>query len=293
MSRHPYRADLLLLLAAAIWGSTFVAQRLGMASVGPLTYTGLRFLIGAAAILPLSWRRPASRGEWSAGFVLGLLVAGGVNLQQVGLLYTSVANAGFITGLYVVVVPLLGLLVGQRATAGAWLGALLACAGLYLLCVGEAWVAAWGDGLQLAGTLFWASQMLYAARATRRHDPIRLACIQFAACGALSLVPALAFEPQGAAATWQAMPAILYGGLLSVGCAYTLQLVAQRDVLTAHAAVIMSLEGVFAALAGWAVLGQTLSTRALAGAGLMILAQVVVQLWRAEPPPAAAPQPAR
>lgn len=286
---HPrtFRADLLLLITAAIWGSAFVAQRLGMNAVGPMLYTGLRFTLGALAILPLALllkegrppRRPLSRhGLYLAGAAAGTLLFLGASLQQVGLLYTSVANAGFITGLYVVLVPLIGLLLGQRPHAGIWLGAGLAITGLYLLSVGDGFTIASGDALQLAGAVFWALHVLLLDAVARRTHAVRLACLQFATCALLSMIAAVLFETIDPAAIRAAAPAIAYGGLLSVGLAYTLQVVAQKDAIASHAAIILSMEAVFAALAGWLVLGETLTVRALAGCTLMLAGMLAAQL---------------
>ncbi|TCO80465.1 threonine/homoserine efflux transporter RhtA [Plasticicumulans lactativorans] len=286
---HPrtFRADLLLLITAAIWGSAFVAQRLGMNAVGPMLYTGLRFTLGALAILPLALllkegrppRRPLSRrGLYLAGATAGVLLFLGASLQQVGLLYTSVANAGFITGLYVVLVPLIGLLLGQRPHAGIWLGAGLAITGLYLLSVGDGFTIASGDALQLIGAVFWALHVLLLDAVARRTHAVRLACLQFATCALLSMIAAVLFETIDLAAIRVAAPAIAYGGLLSVGLAYTLQVVAQKDAIASHAAIILSMEAVFAALAGWLVLGETLTVRALAGCTLMLAGMLAAQL---------------
>src|SRR5690606_10706278 len=170
MRSQALRADLLMLLTAMIWGSAFVAQRLGMDAVGPFLYTGLRFTLATLALLPLVlWLgkrdgehkpEPVSRGLLLGGLAMGLALSLGINLQQVGLLFTSGTNSGFITGLYVIVVPLLGLLIGQRTGLGTWLGAVLAVVGMFLLSVGEGFQVASGDWLQLAGAFVWGVHVL-------------------------------------------------------------------------------------------------------------------------------------
>lgn len=282
------RAELLLLIAAIIWGSAFVAQRMGMAHVGPFTYNGVRFLLGALSLLPLlllSRKRSVTsnltnhRAIVGGSLLAGLLLFVGASLQQVGIVYTTAGKAGFITGLYVVIVPLLGLLWGQHTPRNTWIGAGLAMIGLYFLTVTEAFTLAQGDGLVLIGALFWAGHVLVIGWLSGRYiEPVLLACLQFIVCGVLSLAVALLLEPMSWAGLMDTAWPILYGGLLSVGVAYTLQVVAQRDAPPAHAAIILSLETVFAVLAGWLVLQESLSGRALLGCGLMFAGMLLSQL---------------
>ena len=291
MQRSSLKADLLMVLTAAIWGSTFVAQQLGMEGVGPFTYTGARMLLGVALIAPLwNWRGgpfaslPAhhSQGLWGAGLLLGLVLFCAINLQQVGLLGTSVSNAGFITGLYVVIVPVLLRLGGTHITRQAWIAVALATAGLYFLSVKpDAGIAA-GDWLQLGGALLWAVHVLLVGRLTRRHDPLRLSVLQYLVAGLLSLAVALLQESITLAGLQQAAGAIAWGGLLSIGVAYTLQAIVQRDALASHAAVIYSSEGLFSALGGWLVLGEQIGLRGWSGAALLLAAMLLAQ-WRFKP----------
>lgn len=283
------KAELLLLLAAVIWGSAFVAQRIGMEYVGPFTYNGVRFILGALSLLPLlllgrRLRNVPSDGWWptlTGGLLAGLLLFAGASLQQVGIVYTTAGKAGFITGLYVVVVPLLGLLWGQRTPWGTWAGAAFAVAGLYLLTVTDDLTLAEGDSLVLIGAFFWAGHVLVIGWLSGRHiEPVLLACQQFVVCAVLSLAVAVVIEPITLAALKGAAAPILYGGLLSVGVAYTLQVVAQRDAPPAHAAIILSLETVFATLAGWWLLQETLSGRGLIGCALMFAGMLLSQLGK-------------
>ncbi|WP_071871847.1 DMT family transporter [Atopomonas hussainii] len=289
MARHSLRADLLMLLTALIWGTTFVAQKMGMDAIGPFLYTGLRFALGAVLLIPVlywfSLRRraqntvsPVNRSAILGGIALGVVLTIGINLQQVGLMFTTVTNSGFITGLYVIMVPLLGLLIGQRTGAGTWLGASLAVVGMYLLSVGENFSVASGDWLQLAGAVIWGVHVLLAGRMASRHDPILIAYVQFITCALISSLLALAFEPWVLEKIIQALPAIVYGGALAVAVGFTLQLVAQRDAPPAHAAIILSLEAVFAAMAGWVMMDETLTLRGFIGCGLMFAGMLVAQL---------------
>jgi drug/metabolite transporter (DMT)-like permease len=285
----------LLLLAAAIWGFAFVAQRAGMAHVGPFTFNAVRFALGGLVLLPLIALRgrrspvsPAAQlpaaGRWIWwGTAAGLVLFAGASLQQTGIVFTTAGKAGFITGLYVIIVPLGGLLWRQRTAAPAWLGAVLAVAGLYFLSLSGGLRMVRGDLLVLAGAFFWAGHVQLIGWLSPRTDPIRLACLQFFACAAASLLAAVFVEP----AFFQRMTApglraaawpILYAGLLSTGVAYTLQVVAQRRAPPAHAAIILSLEAVFAALGGWFLLKEVLSRRELFGCLLMLAGMLLSQI---------------
>jgi len=287
-----------MLLAALIWGSAFVAQRLSLDAIGPFLFTGLRFLLGAAVVtVLLACLRPArsriadagpaagatggSHSLVMSGAVLGLLLAAAISMQQIGLQYTKIANAGFISSLYVVIVPLLGVLMRHQTATGTWLGALLAALGMYFLSVNEQFVILYGDWYQLAGAFVISAQVMLVSRFARRHDPLKLALVQFVTCGVVCLAVGIVCEPLRLADIVRAAPTIIYGGALSVGIAYTIQVVAQKDAAPAHAAVIFSMEGVFAALAGWLVLGETLSSRSLVGCGLMLAGLIVCQVMPA------------
>jgi drug/metabolite transporter (DMT)-like permease len=297
-TRKHLRANLLMLLAALIWGSAFVAQRLSLDAIGPFLFTGLRFLLGAAVVtVLLACLRPArsriahtdpaagatggSHSLVMSGAVLGLLLAAAISMQQIGLQYTKIANAGFISSLYVVIVPLLGVLMRHQTATGTWLGALLAALGMYFLSVNEQFVILYGDWYQLAGAFVISAQVMLVSRFARRHDPLKLALVQFVTCGVVCLAVGVVCEPLRLADIVRAAPTIIYGGALSVGIAYTIQVVAQKDAAPAHAAVIFSMEGVFAALAGWLVLGETLSSRSLVGCGLMLAGLIVCQVMPA------------
>lgn len=289
MERATLKSDLLLLLAAAIWGFAFVAQRVGMDYVGPFTFNGVRFALGSFSLLPLlaaSRRmRPAGKPLQSrfvrlcGGILAGGVLFAGASLQQVGLLYTTAGKAGFITGLYVVIVPILGLLWKQRTDAGTWIGAFLAATGLYLLSVKASLHIAAGDLLEVIGAVFWALHVLIIGWLSPKTHPVGLAVVQFAVCALLSLIVAFVFETVAMETIRQAAIPILYGGLLSVGVAYTLQVVVQRSAHPAHAAIILSLEAVFAALGGWMILDERLSLRAAAGCVLMLTGMLLSQLW--------------
>lgn len=300
------RSDLLLLLAAAIWGFAFVAQRVGMEHTGPLTFNGVRFALGAAALLPLIWWRGRLKvrercagtsgtarhgGQLCCGLVLGVVLFGGATLQQTGLVYTTAGKAGFITGLYVVLVPLLGLGLGARTRGATWLGATLAAVGLYLLSVTGRLHMELGDLLVLGSALFWAVHVLLIGRWAPGTDPVQLACLQFAVCSALSLAGAFVLEDPAWSQLRDALWPLLYAGLMSTGVAYTLQVVAQRHAPPAHAAIILSLESVFAVLGGGVILGERLALRGWVGCALMLAGMILSQLGPAGRRPAVATPP--
>jgi len=301
MNNRALRADILLFVTAAIWGFAFVAQRLGMDHVGPLTFNGIRFALGGLALIPLALRLEKNRAATytpagtrriaTGGIALGVVLFFGASLQQAGLAGPQLAafgldastagKAGFITGLYVVLVPICGLFLRERPGWGTWVGAILAVIGMYLLSVTADLSVAFGDLLVLVSALFWTTHVLLVGKLSPgmdAADAIKLSIVQFLACAALSLAVAFATEPVALASIADAGVPILYGGLMSVGIAYTLQIVAQRDAPSAHAAIIMSLEAVFAAIGGCVLLDETLTVRALIGCGLMLAGMVLSQL---------------
>nr|WP_320134803.1 DMT family transporter [uncultured Amphritea sp.] len=297
METRNIRADLTLLLVAAIWGLAFVAQRLGMDHLGPFSFNAARFLLGALSLLPLLLIfRPKAGSTEPKAMLRGSIAAGiflflGASLQQVGLIWTSAGNAGFITGLYIIIVPLIGLLLGHVTRLNTWIGGLLAVLGLYFLTVtqqpGESFSINTGDLLVLGSAFFWAGHVVIIGKLASQLDNLRLAIIQFFICALLSFIVAIIFEQDSLSLNnivlaWQP---IAYAGLLSVGVAYTLQVVAQRDAPASHAAIIMSLEAVFAVIGGWWLLNEAFSQRAMIGCSLMLLGMIAsqVNLFRRRP----------
>jgi drug/metabolite transporter (DMT)-like permease len=286
------KSDALLLTTAIIWGFAFVAQRVGMDYVGPFTFNGIRFAIGSLSLLPLVLMsreqrtatnkilpNPGLKTILFGGAALGLALFSGASLQQIGLVYTTAGKAGFITGLYVIMVPVLGLFWKQQPKIGTWIGAILAAIGLYFLSVTEQFTIEMGDLLVLIGAIFWAAHVLIVGWLSPRINPIKLAFSQYVACSILSLITASVVELITLSSIFEAAIPILYAGLLSVGIAYTLQVIAQRDAHPAHAAILLSLEAVFAAVGGWLILGEIISPRGLVGCGLMLAGMLLSQLW--------------
>jgi drug/metabolite transporter (DMT)-like permease len=255
--------------------------------MGPFTFNAIRFSLGAVALVPLLlWQRkkgvdrpqvPLRKLVWPM-LAIGVILFAGASLQQVGLLGTTAGKAGFITGLYVILVPLLALTWGRRTHAAHWIGAVLAVVGLYLLSVKSGFSISPYDLIVLVGAFVWAGHVHLIDRYAGQVGPVRLAMVQFAITGLLSGIVALLFETVTVSAIAAGIWPILYGAFLSVGLAYTLQIVAQRTADPAHAAIILSLEGAFAALGGWLVLQETLSARGLLGCALMLAGTLVSQV---------------
>lgn len=283
------QANLLLVLIALIWGSAFVAQSQGMADIGPMAFTGVRFLIGALVVAPLAWRewralaargRAPTRTDWAHIGGLGLLMLLGAAMQQIGIVSTTVTNAGFLTALYVPLVPVLGwLLMRQLPHWSVWPGALACLIGAFLLSGAHELIIGPGDAWVIASAFPWALHVLLVGRvADRMAAPFLVAAGQFLVCGLLALAHALAFEPISWVGLQAAALPIAYTGLLSVGVAFTAQVVAQRYAHAADAAIILSSETLFAAIFGYLLMGDRLNTAGLAGCGLILCSMLLIQL---------------
>lgn len=289
MKSQEMRSNMLLMLTAAIWGFAFVAQRLGMQYVGAFTFNGVRFALGSISLIPLIiyFRRKkaveqtdetASTSALIPGLIAGSVLFIGASLQQIGLVYTTAGKAAFITGLYIVIVPMLGIFLKQRIGMNTWLGVVLAVVGLYFLSVNEDFSIAKGDLLEIIGAFFWASHILVIDYFTKKVDALELSFVQFAACSVLSMATALIFEDIVISGLGQALVPILYGGLFSVGIAYTLQVVAQKHAKPSHAAIILSMETVFAAIGGALLLSENLGGRGYFGCALMFAGMLLTQV---------------
>ena len=284
------KSDLLLLLASAIWGFAFVAQRKGMEFVGPFTFNGIRFALGSLWLIPfLSRKRFISTSNSDlqtsvkmnpvfAGILLGIILFGGASLQQIGIVYTSAGKAGFITGLYVIIVPVFGIFLKKPSTPITWIAAILATIGLYFLSVKGDFLISKGDLLVLLSAFFWAGHVQFIDWLVNRYQPLLLAFLQFITCSVLSLLAAFYFETIDLSLIWKAVIPILYAGLLSVGMGYTLQLLGQREAHPSHAAIILSLESVFAVLGGFVLLNEFMQFREILGCSLMLCAMILSQI---------------
>lgn len=283
------RSSLLLLLTAMIWGFAFVAQRAGMEHLGAFTYNGIRFGLGSMSLIPVIkiFDKPDNndidnndkdtRLIIKYGIIAGSVLFLGASLQQVGLLYTTAGKAGFITTLYIVLVPILGLFLKQKSSPSIWIGAIIATLGLYYLSINENLTIGFGDLLQLIGAIFWAIHIIVIGFFTRKVNSLKLSSMQFATCSILSFLVAFIFEDIEMVNIIKSAVPILYGGLMSVGIAYTLQVVAQRHAKASHAAIAMSMESVFAAIGGILLLGEKIPARGIMGCILMLVGMLVSQ----------------
>jgi drug/metabolite transporter (DMT)-like permease len=322
VNKRALRADVLLLLTAGIWGFGFVAQRSGMEYVGPFAFNGIRFILGSLSLVPLILFRSRHAQKTSGThqdsykkLLIYSLSAGtclfiAVILQQIGIMFTTAGNAGFITGIYVVLTPIFGIFLGRKTGPATWLGSVFTLSGLYFICaVGKQGFNP-GDIIVLASAIFWACHVLLIDRLVQNIDPIELSSGQFAVCGILMLIGTFLVEPfimpivgkinpalletgtfswlpltvlvSGISAQTIAFPVnaiipILYGGLGSVGIAYTLQAVAQRDAPPAHATIILCFEGCFAAIGGALLLSEKVGPWTLLGFILMLAGMLVTQ----------------
>jgi drug/metabolite transporter (DMT)-like permease len=285
-----FKANLLLLIAAAIWGFAFVAQRVGMEHVGPFTFNGVRFALGSLSLLPLIFyyqqtAQKQNTGEPRnckkaayVGLFAGLVLFIAASLQQIGLIYTTAGKAAFITCLYIVLVPMAGIFMRQRITGSTWLGSFLAVVGLYFLCIKESFSVSYGDMLEMIGAFFWAAHILLIDHFAREVDTLQLAFFQFLTCSILSLGTALAIETITLTGIFQAGIPILYGGFGSVGVAYTLQIVGQKSASPSHAAIILSMETVFAAIGGYLLLNEQLGLLEFLGCAFMLAGMLLSQV---------------
>ena len=284
---NSFQANLILLITALIWGFGFVAQRMGMDHLGPYAFNVCRFLVGALSLLPLIFflrKKDSGSTEfnpsfWKFSILAGFALFGGATLQQVGIQYTTVGKAGFITGLYVVIVPILGLYLHQKIGRWTVIGCVLAVLGLYFLSIKQDFCMGCGETLVLIGAFFWAVHVQVIGAANKRNlNPIKLALVQYLVCAALNLLLSLVFETFHLDQVILASGAILYAGIVSVGIAFTLQVIAQKKVDPSQAAIILNLEAVFAVLAGWLFFTEVLTTKEWLGCGLMFLGMILSQI---------------
>lgn len=292
MKNFNWKNPAMLLLAAFIWGSAFVAQSVGMDYVEPLTFNCVRSVVGGIVLLPCIYllgklKSPEER-EAAARLDKKTLLAGGIscgvilclasNAQQIGIQYTSVGKAGFITALYIVIVPILGIFLKRRCGWKVWLSVLIALVGFYLLCMVGGFSLEHGDLWLLMCALLFSFHILTIDHFSPMVDGVKMSCIQFFTCGLLSGIAMLVTETPDVHRILAAWGPILYAGVLSSGVAYTLQIVGQKNYNPTVATLLLSLESVFSVLTGWAVLHQKLSARELCGCVLIFIAVILAQL---------------
>lgn len=290
------KGSALLLLTACIWGVAFVAQSVGMEYVGPFTFNFVRSILGGVVLIPCIFF--LNRGEKSGsaekiseeekkaqrktlltgGICCGIALCLATNFQQIGIKYTTVGKAGFITACYIVIVPVIGLFRKKKCSPVIWLSVLLAVLGLYLLCINEQFSIGYGDILVFICAILFSVHILVVDYFSPKVDGVKMSCIQFLVCGLLSGVVMLFTEQPQLFGVLLAWKPIAYAGIMSCGVGYTLQIVGQKGMDPTVASLILSLESCISVLSGWLLLGQTLSMREGLGCAVMFAAIILAQL---------------
>ena len=292
------RGNLLLATAALIWGLAFVAQSVGMEYIGPFTFNAIRMIMGGLVLIPCifllqRWdnHKTAVRAESAtdkrqrqitllrAGVSCGLILCIATSLQQIGIVYTTAGKAGFITALYIILVPILSIFLRRRITWVIWVSVLIAIAGLYLLCINETLSISWGDLLVLISALFFAIHILVVDHFASKVEGVKMSCIQFFIAGIICLLLMFLLERPDIHAILDCWLPLLYVGILSTAVAYTMQILGQRDTHPVIASLIMSAESVFAVVFGWLLLNEMLTLPELLGCLLMLTAMILAQLF--------------
>lgn len=279
----------LLVLTAFIWGGAFVAQSVGMDYLGPFTFNSVRCLMGGIVLLPVVFvmrhqnhkkiSEPKGRRTLLAGGICcGLALAVASSLQQVGMVYTTAGKAGFITALYILIVPLIRIFFGEKAGIRVWIGVGLALAGMYFLCIRSGFVISAGDSFVVLCAFVFSVHILVIDHYAPKVDGVCMSCIQFFVSGLVCAVPMFVYEKPNLSALLEAGIPLAYAGVLSCGVAYTLQVVAQKNTDPTIASLILSMESVFSALTGWIILGERLSKREMLGCLLVFTAVIIAQL---------------
>lgn len=283
-----FKSDFILLAASIIWGFAFVAQRKAMDDIGPFLYNGIRFFLGASTLFPyffLSKKNKEFYGNRKSIIdfkliLLGIILFIAASFQQIGIIYTEAGKAGFITGLYVVIVPIFGIFVKRKTSIFKFFAAFLSAIGLYLLSVKKNFTIERGDLLVLIGAFFWAIHVLYIDYLVKNEDPLRISIYQFYICSFISLIFAFVFEKVLLNKIIEAIIPILYGGVLSVGVAYTFQVIGQKEAHPSHASIILSMESVFAVIGGVILLNEQLNSREIVGIILMFSGMIISQIFK-------------
>jgi drug/metabolite transporter (DMT)-like permease len=292
MNKKQVTNSILLVLTAFIWGAAFVAQSVGMNYVGPYTYNSVRFFIGGLVLIPVififrdknkqnTYKNNNERKKDATligGIACGIVLAIASSLQQTGISYTTVGKAGFITTLYIIIVPIFGIFLKQKVKIIFWISVILAIIGMYFLSITENFTIEKGDFLIFLCAVFFSIHILVIDHFSPISNGIRMSCIQFFVCSALCGIPMILFEHPELSHIIDGKIPILYAGIMSCGVAYTLQIVAQKNVNPVFASLILSLESVFAALCGWILLGEALSVREITGCVFVFLAIIIAQL---------------
>lgn len=289
MKNISLKGTVLLFLAAFIWGIAFVAQSVGMDYMGPLSFIGGRFLMGSAVLVPLVvYKRKKNKIENIRPADAKVTIVGGIScglalcfaslMQQFGIMHTTVGKAGFITTLYIIIVPIFGVFLKRKVAGKVWISAVIAAAGMYLLCMNEKLTIGKGDGLVFVCAILFSVHILVIDYFSPKADGVELSCLQFLTAGIIGSVGAILFEEPRIGDFIAGIIPLAYAGIMSSGVAYTLQIIGQKDMDPTVASLILSMESVISMLAGWVLLGQALSGRELFGCLLVFGAVILVQL---------------
>lgn len=287
MNRKRIISTLMLALTALIWGSAFVAQSIGMESIGPFSFLSLRSFIGGFSLLIFILLKEKTtviqntenkKELLKSGVCCGMILFCGSIFQQHGLLHTSVGKAGFITTLYIIIVPVLGVFLKRKIGLNVWISMAIATVGMYFLCMTSDLSINMGDVLLLIGAFFFSLHILVIDHFSKFVDNVKLGCLQLLVCGIISGLPMLVFENLTPQSVRLAMVPLLYAGVLSSGLAFTMQIIAQKNISPTVASLLMSLESVFSVLSGWIILNQVLSTKEILGCVLVFSAVILAQL---------------
>lgn len=287
MKEKTLRANLLLLLASFIWGFAFVAQKVGSDFLGAFAFNGIRFALGSLSLIPviIYFNKNSKMKETEVkmenpikgGIIAGLIIFTGNSLQQIGLAYTTAGKAAFITAMYIVLVPIFGVILKHKISISNWVGVLTAIVGLYFLSITESFNISFGDLLQVGGAVCFAMHILLIDHLVKKVDGLKLSLVQFITCSILSLFAAFIFETITINAIILAALPLLYGGICSVGIAYTLQIIGQKNAKPSHASLILSMESLFAAVGGIIILHEVFTARIAIGCVLMLMGIVFSQ----------------
>ncbi len=290
--KQQIKSSLILLLTATIWGVAFVAQSVGMEYIGPFTFNAIRCVLGGLVLIPVilvlkkkketgaeNQEKEDKKTLWAGGIACGVILCIASNLQQFGIMEASVGKSGFFTALYIVMIPVIGIFIGKRPGIKLWFCVALAVVGMYLLCMKDgSFTIERADIMLLLCALAFSFHILVVDYYSPKVDGVKMSCIQFFVCGVLSAVGMLFTETPDISNIQAAWLPLLYAGLLSCGVGYTLQIVGQKGINPVIASLIMSLESVISALAGWVILGQVLSPKEILGCVLMFVAIIITQI---------------
>ncbi len=290
--KQQIKSSLILLLTATIWGVAFVAQSVGMEYIGPFTFNAIRCVLGGLVLIPVilvlkkkketgaeNQEKEDKKTLWAGGIACGVILCIASNLQQFGIMEASVGKSGFFTALYIVMIPVIGIFIGKRPGIKLWFCVALAVVGMYLLCMKDGgFTIERADIMLLLCALVFSFHILVVDYFSPKVDGVKMSCIQFFVCGVLSAVGMLFTETPDISNIQAAWLPLLYAGLLSCGVGYTLQIVGQKGINPVIASLIMSLESVISALAGWVILGQVLSPKEILGCVLMFVAIIITQI---------------